>query len=134
MGQDDGGRDKGRDAGAALPQNWLTAVLLLILREWSSYGYDLTKRLGAFGFASMNAGTLYRALRQLEKDGMVHSSWDTSGGGPARRVYSITEAGEAYLKLWAASLEQYQRVMEAFFQVYTGHARADKKAEADGEE
>lgn len=108
----------GAGAPGAQPENWLTAVVLLILRDWSSYGYDLMKRLAAFGFAAMNYGTLYRVLRQLERDGMVNSAWDTSKAGPARRIYAITEAGEAYLKLWADSLEQYRKMMEAFFQMY----------------
>lgn len=108
----------GSGVPGAQPENWLTAVVLLILRDWSSYGYDLMKRLAAFGFAAMNYGTLYRVLRQLEKDGMVSSAWDTSKAGPARRIYAITEAGEAYLTLWADSLEQYRTMMEAFFRLY----------------
>jgi len=90
-----------------------------MLREWSSYGYELMEKMATFGLNTMNAGTFYRTLRQMEKDGMVQSSWETSEGGPARRMYSITEAGEAYLKLWAESLDQYQRMMNAFFQLYT---------------
>jgi PadR family transcriptional regulator PadR len=105
----------------ALPKNWLIPVLLLFLREWGSYGYDLWKnQLSAFGFATMNPGSLYRVLRQMEKDGMINSNWDTSKGGPARRVYAITDVGEAYLKLWADSLQQYQKIMDAFFRLYTG--------------
>ena len=103
---------------SSMPKNWLTPVLLLVLRDWSSYGYYLMERLATFGFAAMNRSTLYRVLRQMEKDGMVNSSWDTSKAGPARRVYSITEAGEAYLKLWADSLEQYRKMMESFFRLY----------------
>jgi len=103
----------------ATPRNWMTAVILLLLREWNSYGYDLMERMAAFGFAAMNPGSLYRVLRQLEKDGMVSSTWDTSGQGPARRVYEITEAGEAYLKLWASGIEQYRTMMNMFFRLYT---------------
>jgi len=33
-------------------------------------------------------------------------------------MYSITDAGEAYLGLWVKSLEHYQQIMEAFFQAY----------------
>jgi len=102
-------------------KNWLVPILLLMLREWSSYGYELMEKMATFGFAAMNPGTFYRTLRQMEKDGMVSSSWDTSEGGPARRIYSITEAGEAYLKYWAESLGQYQKLMDTFFQLYTGH-------------
>ena len=103
-----------------MPRNWMIPVILLLLREWSSYGYDLMERMAAFGFAAMNPGSLYRALRQLEKDGMVSSAWDTSGQGPARRMYSITEAGEAYLKLWASGIEHYRTMMNSFFRLYTG--------------
>ncbi len=102
------------------PKNWLIPVVLLLLREWSSYGYELMERMASFGFAMMNPGTFYRALRQMEKDGMVNSAWDTSGGGPARRIYSITEAGEAYLKWWADSFGQYQKMMDALFRLHTG--------------
>jgi PadR family transcriptional regulator len=102
------------------PQNWLVPWLLLLLRNWSSYGYDLMERLTELGFATMNPGTFYRALRQLEKDGMVSSMWDTSKSGPARRVYALTEAGEAYLKFWASSFEQYQKLTDTFFRIYLG--------------
>ena len=40
------------------PRNWLTPVALVILREESSYGYELMERLEEFGFAEINAGTL----------------------------------------------------------------------------
>ncbi|CAA9448374.1 MAG: Transcriptional regulator, PadR family [uncultured Rubrobacteraceae bacterium] len=103
------------------PRNWLVPVILLSLRESTSYGYKLMEQATVFGFEAMNPGTLYRTLRNMEKDGVVESEWDTiNGGGPARRVYSITNAGEAYLNFWAKSLEQYQRNMDAFFSLYTG--------------
>jgi len=115
-------RDNGRfnSANEARSKNWLVPVLLLMLRQWSSYGYELMEKISTFGLATMNPGTFYRTLRQMEKDGMVSSSWDTSEGGPARRVYSITDAGEAYLNYWAQSLDQYQRMMDTFFRLYTG--------------
>ncbi len=105
---------------AMWPKDWLVPMVLLMVREWSTYGYELMDRLEKLGFAMMNPGTFYRILRQMEKDGKVRSSWDTTGGGPARRIYSITDAGEAYLKLWADSLGQYQRMMDTLFRMYTG--------------
>jgi len=115
-------RENESQAGAneSWSKNWLVPILLLMLREWSSYGYELMERVATFGLAAMNPGTFYRTLRQMEKEGMVRSSWDTSETGPARRMYSITEAGETYLKYWADSLNQYQRLMDTFFRLYTG--------------
>jgi poly-beta-hydroxybutyrate-responsive repressor len=78
------------------------------------------ERASAFGFEAMNPGTLYRTLRQMEKDGIVESTWETSRGGPARRMYTITGAGEAHLGIWARSLKQYQQTMDDFFMLYAG--------------
>lgn len=115
--KDNGPRNTATEAWS---KNWIVPVLLLMLRELNSYGYELMEKMATFGLGTMNAGTFYRTLRQMEKDGMVSSSWDTSEGGPARRVYSITDAGEAYLSFWAQSLDHYQKMMETFFRLYTG--------------
>lgn len=115
--------EKQNAATEAWSRNWLVPVLLLMLREWNSYGYELMEKMAAFGLAAMNPGTIYRTLRQMEKDGVISSAWDTSAAGPARRIYSITAAGEAYLKYWAESLDQYQRMMNTFFRLYTSSSR-----------
>ena len=118
-----------RGATEAWSKNWLVPILLLMLREWSSYGYELMEKMATFGLAAMNPGTFYRTLRQMEKDGMVRSTWDTSEAGPARRMYSITEAGEAYLKYWADSLNHYQKMMDTFFRLYTGRPSGEDHKE-----
>lgn len=122
-----------RDAGTytvankTWSKNWLVPILLLMLRQWSSYGYELIEKMSTFGLAAMNPGTFYRTLRQMEKDGLVSSNWDTSEGGRARRVYSITDVGEAYLHHRAQSLDQHQRMMDTFFRLYTGQPTSREK-------
>jgi len=93
----------------------------VLLKEESSYGYELMERLEEeFGFEQIiSAGSLYRTLRRMEQEGLCKSEWETSEGGPARRVYSITEAGEEYLAAWAKACEQYQNVMDSFSRAYT---------------
>jgi PadR family transcriptional regulator, regulatory protein PadR len=103
----------------ARPRNWLTPVALVLLQEESSYGYELMERLEEFGFEQIRAGTLYRTLRRTEQEGLCKSEWERSEGGPARRMYSITEAGEEYLAAWAEACKQYQSVMDCFYQAYT---------------
>src|SRR5437588_261505 len=73
-------KDKGQFHNAvteAWSKNWLVPVVLLMLRQWSSYGYEIMEKMAAFGLTAMNAGTFYRTLRKMEKDGMVSSNWDT---------------------------------------------------------
>jgi PadR family transcriptional regulator len=98
----------------------LEAVILLSLREWSSHGYEIMGRARMFGFEAMNSGTLYRILRRMEKDGVLESSWETSGDGPARRMYTITGSGSAHLGIWVKSLERYQQRVDDFFTLYGG--------------
>lgn len=102
------------------PRNWLTSVALVILRQEPSHGYELMERLDEFGFEQKNAGTLYKTLRQMEEDGLCESEWDTiNGEGPARRRYSVTDAGEERLAAWAEGFRNYQNVMDSFFRAYT---------------
>jgi|SRR5215207_8933580 len=103
----------------ARPRNWLTPVALVLLREESSYGYELMQRLEKFRFEQISAGTLYRTLRQMEQEGLCKSEWETPQGAPARRMYSITEDGESYLAAWAEACKHYQNVMDCFYQAYT---------------
>ena len=91
----------------ARPKNWLVPVTLAMLRQWNSYGYELMERSVELGFETLNPGTVYRTFRMMEKDGLCESEWATrSSGGPPRRMYSITDAGGAYLDLWVRSMEQ----------------------------
>jgi DNA-binding PadR family transcriptional regulator len=48
-------------------------VILVTLREWSSYGYKLMEQAAALGYGTLNPGTLYRTLRNMEKDGLCQS-------------------------------------------------------------
>jgi len=104
----------------ARPRNWLTPVTLVLLKEESSYGYEILERLEEeFGFEQISAGSLYRTLRRTEKEGLSKSEWEISEGGATRRMYSITEEGESYLAAWAKACEQYQNVMDSFTRAYT---------------
>ena len=101
------------------PRNWLTPVALVVLREESSHGYELMGRITEFGFEQINPGTLYRTLRQMEKEGLCESEWETSNNGPACRVYSVTNDGEAYLDSWAEGCKKYQLILDSFALAYS---------------
>jgi PadR family transcriptional regulator len=104
------------------PRNLLVPYLLLALSAYRAHGYLLQQYLRGLGFFGVDTTTIYRNLRQLEKQGLVTSSWDTGEEGPARRVYSLTEAGEAFLQSWAGALDQYRTFLDQFFSMYRGAA------------
>jgi len=90
----------------------LTTTLLAFLRNWNAYGYQLAQQLAEAGLPAFDSGTVYRTLRQLERSGLVSSFWDTSESGPARRMYSLTRAGEIFLSSWIDVLGKYQAVLQ----------------------
>ena len=91
----------------------LSSSLLAYLRRWNAYGYQLVQELGKSGLPSFDSTTVYRTLRQLEKSGLVSSFWDTSESGPARRMYSLTAAGETFLDLWLDLFGRYQKILHS---------------------
>ncbi len=93
----------------------------MMLRTWNAYGYELVRQLTLFGFGAVDPANVYRALRELERDGYVTSQWDTSvTSGPARRVYTITDAGLEALNLWSSALDNYRQSLDRFFNLYQG--------------
>ena len=116
----------GRYSGG-LPKNFLQPCLLLLVLEQPGYGYDLVGRLKPLGIND-DAASVYRALRLLEHDGAVTSSWRTSDTGPARRVYNLTETGESMLRQWVAALEDTSMSLARWLDRYaliTGQGQAN---------
>jgi len=111
--------------GTHAASDMLTANLLAMLKGWTAYGYDLAQRLEEAGLGETNKGTIYRTLRQMESMGLVSSIWDTSIGGPARRMYSLTSAGSLFLQNWLAILDTHKAMVE--------HLLAGREAPAGGE-
>lgn len=107
----DGG---GERADPKLPGEMLMANLLALLKDWSGYGYELAQRLEDAGFGRYNSGSLYRTLRQMEGLGLISSFWDTSAAGPARRMYSLTRAGQLFLDNWIAMLDFHRRTLDIY--------------------
>lgn len=113
----------GEGAGGELPwapRNLLVPYLLLALSYYRAHGYLLQQYLRTLGFFGVDITTIYRTLRQLEKQGLVDSTWDTEAQGPARRVYSLTPGGRMFLETWAAALGQYREILDRFFRMYQG--------------
>jgi len=96
------------------------ALLYLLARDGKSHGYDLIARANELAICdtAVDAGAVYRSLRQIEDSGLVLSDWDTSRGGPARRDYEITPAGRTHLKAWVEMLRRRGQAMLEFSAAY----------------
>jgi PadR family transcriptional regulator PadR len=101
-----------------LPKNFLRPCVLLLLRERPDHGYSLLERLRPLGLAGDDPGGLYRALRALEREGLVRSAWQTSEAGPDRRIYELTRAGGEHLHRSARGLAATRALLDAFLGRY----------------
>ncbi|RWZ60635.1 PadR family transcriptional regulator [Halobacillus fulvus] len=84
-------------------------LLLSILAQEDCYGYQMTKKLRVLSEDAyqMNEGTLYPALKRLEKKEYVSSYWSSESAGGRRKYYSITEEGRTIL---ARKLEDWKQI------------------------
>ncbi|MFP3898971.1 MAG: helix-turn-helix transcriptional regulator [Dehalococcoidia bacterium] len=93
--------------------------LLLLLSEARAHGYELLEKLNQNAdTGGVDPGFLYRTLRQFEGEGLVKSSWDVEGRGPARRVYEITPDGVEYLHAWADHVRSTRDRLGRLLEVY----------------
>ncbi len=100
---------------------YTTPAVLLLLRAGPTHGYDLLERLPAvFPRAAEppDVGSFYRLMRGLEAEGVVHSSWDTGGSGPARRIYTLTDTGREELDGWSLQMGREIEALQRFLDAY----------------
>lgn len=73
-------------------------LLLAVLRPEPGHGYAVIQRLAeaSRGAFDLPEGTIYPALYRLERAGLL-ASHEVEFEGRRRRVYEITDAGEAAL-------------------------------------
>jgi len=90
-------------------------LILSVLADGPRHGYAIAREIerrsqDAF---SVGEGALYPALRALEREEMVQSAWQTQPSGPARRIYTLTDAGRAKLSASLKSWSRFSRAINA---------------------
>lgn len=103
------GPDRPCSCGLGNLYRFVEPVTLYLLKvRGRTHGYELAGALNdnALTDSRIEPGALYRTLRRLEESGLVVSTWDVSGGGPARRMYDLTATGEEHLSEWLVVLER----------------------------
>src|ERR1700681_3034195 len=80
-----------------------SALILQTIRSGYIYGFDIMDVTG------LPSGTIYPALRRLEKDSLVRGDWENSKVAlrqerPPRRYYKLTRQGRETL---AYAVERY---------------------------
>lgn len=104
--------------GVTAPRHFLYPSLLLLLAEEPRHGYRLVDSLLRLGFGPVDRPSIYRALGELECDGLLHS-WETSStAGSSRQVYGVTDRGREMLRSWIDVVAEERAALDAFLKRY----------------
>ena len=89
-------------------------LLLAVLQEGPLHGYAIAREIErrSKDALQLGEGSLYPALRTLERDGLVVSRWEPQPSGPARKVYELTEIGRAEIVKRTQSWREFVEAVE----------------------
>jgi PadR family transcriptional regulator PadR len=104
---------------SGLVQGTLHMLILKTLALEPLHGYGIGVRLeqisrGAF---QVNAGSLFPALRRLERDGLITGDWRITENNRRAKYYALTPQGRARLRRetrdWEAQTTAIARILKA---------------------
>jgi DNA-binding PadR family transcriptional regulator len=105
-----------RAAGPELSRGEFSLLILGLLDRREMYGYQIVAELRATtdGVVDLPEGTVYPALRRLERDGFVDGHWvEVADGAPRRRYYRLTQSGEHALAAGRAEWRRFKLAADA---------------------
>ncbi|HZQ85163.1 MAG TPA: helix-turn-helix transcriptional regulator [Acidimicrobiales bacterium] len=76
----------------------------MLLAEKPRHGYRLVDAFLGLGLGPVDRPSVYRALADLETDGLVTHEVRASKAGSSRHVYSVTDDGLRMLRTWTSVL------------------------------
>lgn len=100
------------DAKAELLQGTLDMLILKTLALEPMHGYGIAVRIQQISkdVLRVNQGSLYPALRRLERRGWIEAEWGESENNRRARFYHLTKTGRKQLK---EETEEWERLARA---------------------
>jgi transcriptional regulator len=89
-------------------------LILSIISKGYTYGYEITKKLKeqSNDLYQMSEGTLYPALKRLEKKGCLESYWGESNVAARRKHYCLTDKGKQELSKKTQEWKQVNNLVQ----------------------
>jgi PadR family transcriptional regulator, regulatory protein PadR len=88
------------------------------LGDQFAHGYDLVEPLRLLGVHIEEAAPVYKALRHMDQEHLVTTTWKLSSQGPTRREYPLTPEGREQLKHWVALVNQSRDTLQRSLEKY----------------
>src|SRR4051812_49482041 len=102
-----------------LIQGTLDMLILKTLSLEPTHGYGIARRIEQVsrGVFKVNPGSLLTALQRLERAGWIDAEWRQTENSRRARIYSLTSAGRAQLKIetadWSRRAGAIARLLDA---------------------
>lgn len=98
---------------ASVRMTQITALVLRAIAAGHRHGFDVMEACG------MPSGTVYPALRRLERAGLLRSGWEDeakafAAGRPRRRTYQLTARGRRAIPDAEAKLAEVWQLLDQF--------------------
>jgi DNA-binding PadR family transcriptional regulator len=108
-------------AAGFLPLTEATYYILVLLVE-PRHGYGIMQNVASIsrGAVSLGPGTLYGALTNLLKQGLIERAGELESRGERRKVYGLTKLGRQVLALEVERLGSLSRIGEQFLKKIGG--------------
>lgn len=93
---------------------FLQPIILAALTEEPCHGYVLLQKIAQTRLwqeEQPDPAGVYRTLRDMERRGLISSRLDPSSGTD-RKVFALTEEGEACRQSWLETLRQYREGLD----------------------
>jgi PadR family transcriptional regulator, regulatory protein PadR len=107
------------DKSSGVVQGTLHMLILKTLALEPMHGYGIGVRLEQIskGVFQVNAGSLFPALRRLERDGLITGEWRVTENNRRAKYYKLTAQGRAKLKsetqTWEIQATAIARILRA---------------------
>lgn len=95
----------------------LDGIMLAVLEPGPLHGYAIMEalRVRSGGQVDLPTGTVYPALRRLERAGLLDADW-SEAGGRRRRVYRLSSAGRSALETERGAWRDFSAVVSLLLQ------------------
>jgi PadR family transcriptional regulator, regulatory protein PadR len=107
------------DKSSDLVQGTLDMLVLKTLALEPMHGYGISVRIEQMskGVFRLNAGSLFLAIRRLERDGLIEGEWKPTENNRRAKYYALTQQGRKKLnsetREWGRQAAAIARILEA---------------------
>lgn len=96
----------------------LELVVLISVAKKDMYGYEMVSEVSKV--IDVNEGTIYPLLKRMTNERYFETYLQESTGGPPRKYYHLTKAGEFYKNELKAEWMGFQKQVDAFIRENDG--------------